>query len=1065
FQSEKLGQLEEALATFRRLSWGSWAQPAKARVTMLSQQSLGVATERSFRTDEVAKVAVTARNIEKLKVSVYPLNLESYFRKTHELGRIDHLDIDLIEPETTWQVELDGYEKYTQLIRNIEIPFPDNQPGIRVVKIEGGDWSASTLVIRSDIDLVLKSSRKEALVYVENRRENRPAAGTNLLFSDGEGIIATGKTGEDGVFRGKFPDLSTIDDLRVLATGPAGNASNLLNIGNLRFSTGLSRRGYLYTDKSAYQPGESVAIRGIIREVEDGSYVVPEMRDYTVRVSDPAGRLLGELDLALSKFGSFDTTIQLPSSAALGNYSILASPKGKTAPSYQGLFVVQKFELDRVRLTFDFPQQVYFRGEKIEATLRAEYYWGSPAADTLIEITLPDGRRLSQKSDDSGELSISLDTSGFIPGNALNFNATIPSLNISSSSSVFLANLGYRIALAPDQPLALANEAFEVQVDTLGADGEPVGKELTITVLRSELQKPDPVLEAVPWIAYNPQPAALVTVEEIKVRTDAETGKGTAILNLKEGGAYTLRASGQDRFDQTVTAQAQVTVSDDEDAQKLRFFADKSTYDVGAEIPLRLHSRVAKGLALLTYEGEEILGHRIISIEKGDNQLVIPVEHAHFPNFRVSVALIDGRTLRGASKRFNIRRELRIKLTPRKEVYTPGGRGIVEVFATDQLGKPVRAELSLALVNQALLERYTDNTEPILKFFQEGASRFTEFSLVSTCDWTYTALSKRNQTGGDESVIAQNDFEQLLRINGLELGLNPGNSILNFNCLSAHESVFNNGRFEQLDLPQLAGQQLMQVEGQGLNTYAIQSNDIDGLYLNVRGTAQLGNRLVVSNAARAPDPSSAGTLSRLADQRFSGRSRGQDSDMPIQPGGADTASAPATATLWLSPITTGDDGRALAELDLPDSSGSWTLTARGCTTDTLVGQSSCDLVTRRDFLVELRTPGVVQEGDTMSFIATVHNLTDYEGNADITLQISGGPQPYKVASQIHIKKQSSTELLLGPYTIPFTGSLSYELAGVAGEHRDTSTDTLRVRPWGLEYADYAGGITGTEAGA
>ena len=43
-QSEKLDLLEDSLASFRRLKWGSWAQPAKARVAMLSQKSLGVAT-------------------------------------------------------------------------------------------------------------------------------------------------------------------------------------------------------------------------------------------------------------------------------------------------------------------------------------------------------------------------------------------------------------------------------------------------------------------------------------------------------------------------------------------------------------------------------------------------------------------------------------------------------------------------------------------------------------------------------------------------------------------------------------------------------------------------------------------------------------------------------------------------------------------------------------------------------------------------------------------------------------------------------------------------------------
>ena len=543
FQSEQLGQLEDALATFRRLTWGSWAQPAKARVVMLSQKSLGVATERTFRTDEVAKIAVTVRNIEKLKVSVYPLNLESYFRKTHKLGRIDHLDIDLIEPERTWEVKLDGYKKYTQLVRDIEIPFPGQLPGIGVVKIEGGDWSASTLVIRSDIDLILKSSRKEALVYVEDQLKNSPAADTQLLFSDGTGIIATGKTGADGVFRGKFPELTTVNDLRVLATGPGGCATNLLNIGNLRFSTGLSCRGYIYTDKPAYRQGEAVAIRGIIRDVKDGSYTVPEKRQYTVRITDPAGRLLGESELTLSQFGTFDTAIQLPSSAASGDYSIIAHPKDKKEVTYQGNFVVKQFKLDRVRLAFDFPQQVYFRGETIEATLSATYYWGSPATDKLVEISLPDGRKLSQKTDAEGKIEISLDTAGFVPGTPLQFGASIPTLNISANTAVFLAQLGYHIALKSDQPLALANEAFEVQVDTIGADGAPVGKDLTITVLRSEVQRQNPVLEAVPWIAYSPQPTAQVTVEEIQVTTDPNTGKGTVILNLKKGGVHTLRAA------------------------------------------------------------------------------------------------------------------------------------------------------------------------------------------------------------------------------------------------------------------------------------------------------------------------------------------------------------------------------------------------------------------------------------------------------------------------------------------------------------------------------------------
>lgn len=1052
FQTEQLGQLEDGLATFRRLTWGSWAPPAKARVVMLSQKSLGVATERAFRTNEVAKVAVTVRNIQKLKVSVYPLNLESYFRKTHTLGRIDHLDIDLIEPQKTWEVKLDGYKKYTQLIRNIEIPFPGKQPGICVVKIEGGDWSASTLVIRSDIELILKSSRKESLVYVEDQQKNKPAADTQLLFSDGTRIIATGKTGADGVFRGKFPELTSIEDLRVLATGPGGSATNLLNIGNLQFSTGLSRRGYIYTDKSAYQQGEAVAVRGIIRDVKDGSYIVPEKRDYTVRITDPAGRLLGESELTLSEFGTFDTAIQLPSSAAFGAYSIIAHPKDKQEITYQGNFSVQQFKLDRVRLAFDFPQQVYFRGEKIEATLRAIYYWGSPAADKLVEISLPDGRKLSQKTDAEGKIEISLDTAGFVPGTPLQFGASIPAMNVSTHNVVFLAKLGYQIALKPDQPLVLANEAFEVQVDTIGADGTPVGKDLTITVLRSEVQKQNPVLEAVPWVAYNPQPTALVTVEEIKVTTDPRTGKATAILNLKKGGVHTLRASGQDRFDQIVTNQVQVSVSDDEDKQKLRFFAEKSTYDVGAKIPLRLHSRVAKGLALLTYEGEEVIGHKIISIKKGENQLEIPVEHAHFPNFRVSVALIDGPVLRAASKRFNIRRELKVTLTPGKETYTPGENATLDIAVTDQLGNPVKAELALALVNQALLDRFPDGTKNILTFFQEGASRFTEFSLVSTCDWSYTAFSKRTRAGGSEAIIVANDLEQILSINQIELNLNPRNSVLIFNCVNVGESIFNNGRFQQLAVPQSQQKQVGQTFSNfGLLHDSFQSAGAETDFnFQTEGAGMMG---YLSDGQSTTTV--AGGFGLPQDTHLVGRDLTR---------GASNTGIEHAATVWLSPITTGEDGKVQAKVQLPNSAGQWNIAAKGCTTDTLVGQASTKIITRKEFLVELRTPDVLQEGDSMELIGTIHNLTDFEGDATVTLQVSGAAQPFNTEKTIQIKKQSTTEFVFDGYTIPFTESLKLEVAAKAGDHSDSSDTNLRVRPWGLEYAAHAGGVTRTEAG-
>ena len=49
-------------------------------------------------------------------------------------------------------------------------------------------------------------------------------------------------------------------------------------------SAALTRRGYIYTDRSTYQAGETLHFRGIIRDVKDGAYFVPEGREYLVRV-------------------------------------------------------------------------------------------------------------------------------------------------------------------------------------------------------------------------------------------------------------------------------------------------------------------------------------------------------------------------------------------------------------------------------------------------------------------------------------------------------------------------------------------------------------------------------------------------------------------------------------------------------------------------------------------------------------------------------------------------------------------------------------------------------------
>ena len=191
-------------------------------------------------------------------------------------------------------------------------------------------------------------------------------------------------------------------------------------------------------------------------------------------------------------------------------------------------------------------------------------------------------------------------------------------------------------------------------------------------------------------------------------------------LKLEKGGIYRIRVTGTDRFGQTITRETAVEVSDNDDANKLRLFADEATLKVGQDAKVRLHSRLDKGLALLTYEGETILRYQIVDLHKDYNDIAFKVGHDLFPNFRLAAAAIDGRDLRATSKEFTVERELKVVVKPLKEAFLPGEDGKVEITVTDQIGQPVEAELSLALVNEALFAVCPDTDHADPRLLPEG---------------------------------------------------------------------------------------------------------------------------------------------------------------------------------------------------------------------------------------------------------------------------------------------------------------------------------------------------------
>ncbi|MDA0587564.1 MAG: MG2 domain-containing protein [Planctomycetota bacterium] len=381
-REDQLGQLAESLEAYKQVT-GQYAGQAKQRIDNLTAKQLQVVTERKFQTDEKPRVRITTRNIEKVSVKMHRIDMVDYFRKMHLATGVESLDIALIDPDKTWEHDVSGFKEYLSLSNEVDIPVEG--PGVTAVTISGEELEATTMVVVSDIDIIVKSSRNELFAFAQNSRTGKPQSGISLLISDGEKVFAEDVTGEDGILQKSFEELKSIADLRVFSVHEGHAASTVSSLAGLEFAVGLAPKGYLYVDRPAYRAGQLVNVRGIVRWVSEDRYTFKPGEKYQLDVYDGRGRIVHSRKVALSKFGTVADNFELPDSTPEGIGRIVLHQPGGTQ-SYETVFRVHQYQLQSVQLEVDVPKQVYYRGE-IAVTLKTTL--GNKTTSTQSELDSP----------------------------------------------------------------------------------------------------------------------------------------------------------------------------------------------------------------------------------------------------------------------------------------------------------------------------------------------------------------------------------------------------------------------------------------------------------------------------------------------------------------------------------------------------------------------------------------------------------------------------------------------------------------------------------------------------
>ncbi|MFO0909329.1 MAG: MG2 domain-containing protein [Isosphaeraceae bacterium] len=1060
-ETEK-GDPEGAIERFRKIQVEPWKSQAAQRIAVMESRTLTVLTPRAFRSGETAHLKISTRNLEKLTLSAYRLNAESYFRKKHNTSGIESLDIGLVAPDAEWTVEVPGYARFKPIETTYDLTKLE-LPGVYVVKVtDEKHLQATTLVLGSDLDAIIKSSRDQLLVFAQDMKTGKGRPGARVIVAQGEEVILEAKTGPDGVLLQKWDNPrdpnAAIAYLVLDGQHVAGSGLSIPG----KVAQGLSPRAYIYTDRPAYRPGQDVAIRGVVREVTDGQYVNTPKAEYKLEVTDSRGRQIVSRAVVLSDFGTFHTSLPLDPGAPVGAYRVRLYQPGKS--EFSGAFEVQSYRLEPIDLSFDIKKTVVFRGETVEADLIAKYQYGAPAARRPLAVRLPDNRVIQGQTDEAGRFHVSFSTEGFAEEQALRLVAQLTQDNVGATAVVALAVRAFSISVRTTRDVYLDGESFQVSVTTTDATGQPSGQNLTAALVKLVNQ------------------SGRVTEREVSrkpVVTDAKSGIGRVSLasDDPQGGGYLVRVSGTDRFGNPVFTDRALTISGSKDENRLRLLADQQTFKVGEEARVNLHARGGAGTALLTWEADRILSYRIVSLVEGNNSVVWPVEGAQFPNFTLAAARMNANRFDTSKVDFRVERELRVSVKPSKPTVGPGEEISVEVTTTDQLDRPVSAELSLALIDRALLRIYGDRLPPIGAFFYDQ-TRTGAFGTESTNTFRYQPAT----TPVPEAVVEEAERSRLVARDQ-----------------AAKVQVFDRAQaqvaFGAIALPAPAPANEPQSEGQpatpsmmagmggmgggmpgggggrGRTAYNA-APDSPALRLegesrakgkdDQEGAERLGELVDGSAAGVEVLQRGARLQSDFSDQLMLGKSmarRSSSSGVNRQP-----RQQFAETAYWNPSVVTGSDGKARITFKAPTALSSFELTARGVTgSDSLVGQTNAGLTVRQDFFVDLKIPSVLTQGDKPRFIGRVHHL-GVTGQAKLKLTIYGGNGREQVYPRtLELKGDGIDEVLFEPFEVPEGDTVRLALTGEVGTVQDDLVVEIPTRPWGIQSYASASGTTSSDA--
>lgn len=635
----------------------------------------------------------------------------------------------------SWRETVRGRERWEEQ----PVGIPVAEPGLYLVEATDGKLRAYTLVSVSTMAVVTKTQPGLMLARVVDRTTGQGLAGVDVEFRSYARKHLAAKTDVNGFARLEGKDST---DIFVIARKQRDVAFDAVSDFAINPEAEQRLLVYALTDRPVYRPGHVVHYKATLREPKPFGYAIPKIESVQAEVLDQEGKSIHQKSLPVSRFGSVQGEFSVPLTASLGYYSIKFSTGRRESYASFQVEEYRKPEYE-VRIQPTAPRVV--QGERVSATVSARYYFGEPVRNAKVVYTVrrapyyppwyerdemgyqateedssggeffdgPQGEEKTARLDDKGELSIALPTPVVDRDYLFRIEARVMdegNREVTGYGLVIATRGSYQARVRSQRYVVSPGETGVFEIDLLDYDNRPVQAAWRAELLRVE---------------YAGGRARTTLLESTAGQTGPE-GKARASFRLAAAGSYRVRVSSRTPEGRDVSDEEYLWVSGSGasfggEEETIRMIPDKKSYSAGETAKILILTKQADTDIWVSTESRTIIDSRPVRARAAGGVTVeVPIRAEYQPRVFFSAVYLKGNQLYQGSVALKVPpvdKEVDLAISTDKAEYKPGEPVQLAVVARDRRGRPVEAELSLGVVDEALYAVRKDTTETPLSFF------------------------------------------------------------------------------------------------------------------------------------------------------------------------------------------------------------------------------------------------------------------------------------------------------------------------------------------------------------